>query len=430
MNPEPSCTRVAVLTPLAPAGIAVIQMLGPEAERICRRIFEPNRSRAGAGSTAPDRLRLGRLCDEGGLIDEALVAVRRDPVAGWAVEINTHGSVRVVQRTLAVLQRHGAVLVEPAAVATEAWPARNAIEREALGALASAKTRRAVRWIARQRRLLADELDRLCRMLASPAGSDAYPDTPVSPDPPACLAVRDVLDQWLERVGPARKLLEGAAVAVVGPANAGKSTLANRLAGQSRSIVADQAGTTRDWVAEPTAVQGVPITLIDTAGLRQADGPIEQEAIRRGLDRAERADVRLVVVDISCPLSATCLISLRRFLSAQPAILVLNKVDLQQVVTPQELKSRLSPDADDVAVVAVSARTGRGMVALEQALLDALGFADWDEHAPGVFTDRQRRAIEAAWRALPNQPDRARRHLCRCLLGDPATAGHPLDGSL
>ncbi len=412
MSAEPRRTRVAVLTPMAPAGIAVIQMIGPAAGQILDRVFHPSQGSQRV-PTGPDRLRLGQLRDGADVIDDALVAVRDAQAAGQVVEINTHGSVRAVQRTLSALQRHGAVLEQAHKIAAEAWPSQDLIDQEAIDGLGRATTRRAVRWLACQRVALSAHLRSLGQLLNASTGQKR--DEHLAKERTA--AVRDALRQLLASFEPGQRLLHGANVALVGPPNAGKSTLVNRLFGQPRSVVTDREGTTRDWVAEPTGIQGVPVTLIDTAGVRHPGDALECEAIERSMMRAEQADVLLLVLDASRRLPPDIPLLLHSLQCGHPTLVVLNKIDLGQAVERREVVQVLGSAGRDEQVVSVSALKGDQVPVLAAAVLRAMGFADWDDQAPALFTTRQRRAIEAALSAVSDNPQQTHRRLHECLFG-------------
>ena len=170
---------------------------------------------------------------------------------------------------------------------------------------------------------------------------------------------------------------------IAGAPNAGKSSLLNRLAGHDAAIVTATAGTTRDVLREDVVIDGLPVRLIDTAGLRDSDDPIEQEGVRRARAEIARADRVLLVVDAAAPVEAAA----DAALADRPTTLVRNKVDL----------TGEKPGLSD-GVAHVSATTGAGLDALRAHLVEAAGWHAGD----GTFSAR-RRHLDAL--------DRARRHL-------------------
>jgi tRNA modification GTPase len=252
-----------------------------------------------------------------------------------------------------------------------------------------APTHRAAMWLAHQQTALPEMLGRCIQRLE--------PDERSAGD-----AVKQELNLLLERCESARRLVEGATLVIAGPPNAGKSSLANQLFGQRQSIVSEQPGTTRDWVAEPAAVEGVPIVLTDTAGLRATDDSIEQASIERGLKRVTEADLALLVLDGSEPMTAACQHAVRLVRGARGAartVLVISKCDL-----PRRL-ALSSPDSEGWAGHAeVSAVFGHGLDRLGRAIVEGLGLGGWTEATPAVWTRRQYAGVSAAVAQLPDRP--------------------------
>ena len=172
-------------------------------------------------------------------------------------------------------------------------------------------------------------------------------------------------------------------MAIVGPPNAGKSTLANRLIGRDRVIASDTPGTTRDWVSETALIRGWPVLLTDTAGIRPTDCAIEAEAIRRGRDKARAADLVVVVLDATSSASeqATALkLTLASVVEARPLLIVLNKCDL----VPSERPDTISKTAERPAL-GISALAGDGLEGLEAGIEKALGLDRLDYELPTAF---------------------------------------------
>ncbi|HUW81645.1 MAG TPA: GTPase [Phycisphaerae bacterium] len=347
-------TRVALLTPLGQGAIATVQLVGPDAIRIAQDVFRP----AGAGAQGaydPRRLVLGRVCDEGQTIDQAILALRILNDGSQVVELHVHGGVRVVQRVIQALQRRGAVLADGRAQSADVWGiGQSRLWRDALELLPLAKTRRVVEWLANQPKALGHRLGEL-RAGAAAQGADLA-------------AVADELRAIAGRYRQARLLIEGVKVVLTGLPNAGKSTLANCLVGRQASIVSTQPGTTRDWVCHAGALQGVPITIVDSAGLASSGCPVEADSEQRALEQAAGADLRLVVVDASVPLQGEAVALVRRIAVLGAALVALNKTDLAPATSSAQLAT-----ATRQRVVPVSAIRGTGMAELGRASLDVVG---------------------------------------------------------
>lgn len=339
MKRDDSRTVCSRLTANAPGAIAVIGLAGPRTQSI---LAESIRTMAGAACArfSANRPSLGRIVDGGQVIDDAVVCVfeRED---GPRAEVHTHGGVRIAQRVIMLFERLGATVV-PAPDFPGQIRAADPIVRRIDAAIQAAGSRRLVEWLLGQRRILPEFMRR-----------------------------RDSLDEserraFEERSMAARKLVEGLRIAIVGPPNAGKSTLANRLIGHDRIITSDMAGTTRDWVSETALIRGWPVTLTDTAGIRETDCAIESEAIRRGRAAAEDADLTLLVVDGSDAATAqrsTVEEILNSATSNRPVLVLINKSDVMPHAAHNVIE--FAPSA---GVLSVSALTGEGFGELEAAL--------------------------------------------------------------
>ena len=349
--------------------------MGPQAGAVVAGIFRPGAGEPGE-SWIPGRLRYGRLVDGDERIDDVVAAWRAaGEIATEAVDLCTHGGTRIVARALLALERQGAV-VESApegADATVYWPAANMIEAEADRALARVRTRRGVAFLAAQRAHLADDLSGIARMSRNDF-------------PAATRKLRDLLTRWQTN----RYLLEGARVAILGPPNSGKSTLINRLVQREVVLTSPQAGTTRDWTAHEIAVEGIPLSILDTAGVRKPSGPIEAHAIDRGLQEAAKADLRVVVLDRSQPFPADRVEHVLRDFGPQRLLVVVNKIDLPPCWQPA-----VRTELQDVATVCLSAVTGQGLEELPGGLIALLGLSGTPEAGPNLFTASQAGAVSA-----------------------------------
>jgi tRNA modification GTPase len=342
--------RAIVLTPPGVAAIAVVRLVGPGVAAWLDRHF----SRA-------DRLTAGRCVhgelrdDAGEVIDDPLVFFDPDR---HVADLSLHGGVWVVHATLELARRGGFVVaagparpesvpLDPAAV-----DADDPLEREMLEHLPAARTELALR-----------------TLLAQPAAWGSLLARSPSPD-----ELRTILaDRSLEH------LLRLPTVAIVGEPNVGKSTLANRLFEQQRSIEADLPGTTRDWVGEVADLDGLAVLLVDTPGQRPTDDAIEHAAIRRSHAVIGAADLVVVVLDASRPMSAESSQLLDRHRSA---VVVLNKFD------------RLSRAArfPGEAIATVASR-GEGIDALRRAIRTRFGCDAIDPSRPRTWTSRQRECL-------------------------------------
>lgn len=308
----------------------------------------------------------GRWLDGAEVIDDVLACI--PPEESSAVEICCHGGPRVVERVVESLVRLGATRTEAESV-DPAWTAGDAVERDVLEWMPRAKTQRGVRYLLGQRaRLPAAIRAAIAALRHDPAEG------------------RRLLDRLIEGHDAARRLIEGATVAIVGPANVGKSTLFNALVGREAALTSPHPGTTRDWVEAEIEFDGVPLTLWDTAGFREGADELERRAMLTARERLRQADLVLAVVDATQANCREQLEDVKRLVADRPCVVVLNKADIAVAASPpMRLPQRDAPQA-----LGVSAQTGEGIDAMLRAMLGALGLARMDDEAPCLFSPRMR----------------------------------------
>ncbi len=324
-------TYAACLTPPGAGAIAVLAVDGPHAWEAVRPLF---RTRAGAeapADPAPGRFLLGRLGGE--VADEVVLAIRRMGPS-QRLELHCHGGRAAVRFLLDLLAARGARVCDWRQFLhrTESDPLRAA----AAVALAEAPT-------ARTAAILLDQYHG-----ALAAALDAVADALDRGDGDAASAKLDALTRWAPL---GRRLTAPWRVAVAGPPNVGKSSLVNALAGYQRSIVAPTPGTTRDVVTTRLTIDGWPVELADTAGLREGADALETQGVRMARETSAAADLCLWLLDASAP-------PVWPDAGVGAVRLVVNKVDLPAVWDIAEAQG----------AVAVSARTGAGLPELCAAL--------------------------------------------------------------
>jgi tRNA modification GTPase len=196
--------------------------------------------------------------------------------------------------------------------------------------------------------------------------------------------------------GEGRLVREGARIVITGKANAGKSSLFNRLLGEDRAIVTSQAGTTRDFIEEGASIRGIPVRYVDTAGIREAQDPAEKEGIDRVWQQAAAADVVVILLDGSVPLSPED----RDIVAAnrdRNVVVAVNKSDLPAVLQKDALPGEIAGRE----ILRVSAKTGEGIAALRDAVHAALGRAAGESRSEAVLTNlRHKIALERAFAFL------------------------------
>ncbi|KZR65376.1 MULTISPECIES: tRNA uridine-5-carboxymethylaminomethyl(34) synthesis GTPase MnmE [Prochlorococcus] len=418
----PQHTIAAVATAVAPGqgGIAVVRLSGPAAEVVGRSVV----SIPGQQLWVSHRVLYGHVMDESGKerIDEVLVLLMKGPrsfTGEDVVEIHCHGGLMAVQR---VLER---VLAQPHV--RRALPGEfsqravlngrlDLTQAEAISELVAARSRRAAqlamtgvdggiqRRITSLRERLLDQLSEL------EARVDFEEDLPPLDGAELLLelqCVRRELEQLVEDAKRGDVLRQGLQVALVGRPNVGKSSLLNRLSRRERAIVTDLPGTTRDVLESEIVLEGVPITLVDTAGIRATQDALEQLGIDRSHQALAAADVAVLVFDLSLGWTSEDAALLAQIPDDLPRLLVGNKADLQ----PASMAASLGNQVDGKTVdVMLSALTGQGEEALIEAVLKTCGASE----AQGLvvaLNQRQQDLAAAAAIALSRSQEAAEHQL-------------------
>ncbi len=402
-------TVAAIITPHGAGAVAAVRLSGPAALAIADRVFSPVNEERGVRALKGYAAAYGHLRDAGGaLIDEAVAIVYRAPrsyTGEDVAELCCHGGVYAAGRALRACLDAGAVPAAPGEFTRRAYEngkldlAQAEAVMELVGAQGDAALRAA---LASRQGALGRETRRLGeRLLAQSAHLAAwsdYPDEDLIPVERGALtaALREIeagVSALLATYDTGRLVRDGVTAVIVGKPNVGKSSLMNLLAGCERSIVTAKPGTTRDVVEEDIRLGGLVLRLADTAGLREGKGEAERLGVARALARLEEADIVLAVFDGSRPADGEDAALLAR-LEGRPCVAAVNKADLPQRFDMEPLRRRVAH------AVSVSARTGAGREALEEAILRALALDKLDATGAVVANERQRACLRDAKESL------------------------------
>lgn len=350
-----SAGRAILLTPPGMAALAVVRVAGPGVASFLSAHF--------SRPVPPGRCVHGVLSDGATVIDDPVVVVSGE---GSIADISLHGGSWVVQSALKLVQAAGFEIVNSASgpLPAEAVDGADAFEREMLQYLPLARTELAVRVLLAQPRAWRELLSNL----------------PVAKGEAQRL-LEDRSLHWL--LHPPR-------VALVGAPNVGKSTLANQLFGQERSITADLPGTTRDWVGEIANIDGLAVTLVDTPGVRVTADTIEGAAIGAAIQEIKAADLVVVVLDVSIPFGGAQEALVGQFPNA---VRVVNKMDLPHNWPSQGMNG-----------VFISAQSGQGIDALQTAILEHFDCRNLNPSRPRCWTERQRLILQGSFVARASCP--------------------------
>ncbi|NIN63650.1 MAG: tRNA uridine-5-carboxymethylaminomethyl(34) synthesis GTPase MnmE [Anaerolineae bacterium] len=374
-------TITAISSPVGEGGIGIVKMSGPEVLSILREIFVPSKSRLEedtAWEPLSHHLYHGHIVDPRSqeVVDEVLVSYMKAPhtyTRQDVGEINCHGGIVPLQRVLQLTLRQGARLASPGEMTMRAFllGRLDLAQAEAVLDVVRAKTEAGLRVAVEQlgghlsqeiRGVRAQLVDTLAYLEATiDFTEDEIPDRDITvPLQEAARAIEELLD------GADRGMIyrQGIRAAIVGRPNVGKSSLLNRLLRTARAIVTPIPGTTRDTLEETINLQGIPVTLVDTAGIAKSEDLVEKLGVERSREALKRADLALMTVDVSEPLQEAD-IQIADLIGDKPAILVANKIDLPQLAVLDSL-------LPGVNRVRVSALTGEGLEELEEAMVEAV----------------------------------------------------------
>ncbi len=384
-------TIAAIATPPGPGGIGVVRISGREAFPILTRLFKPRHTPAEKFTS--HKMYYGWIVHPVSqeVIDEVLVVYMRAPrtyTREDVVEIHTHGSYLILQEILSLILESGAKLAEPGEFTKQAFLAGriDLTQAEAVLEVLQAKTKEGLRLaMSRLQGRLYNEITVIRNVLLSVRATMEvaidFPEDDV-----------EILDQQelqkrltAEGIFPLETLIansekgkifrDGIAVVILGKPNVGKSSLLNSLLQEERAIVTEVPGTTRDTIEESIGIKGIPVRIIDTAGIREAEGAVEEIGIKRSKQKLDDADLVLLVFDASESLSAEDK-QLFESIKGKPHLLIVNKIDIAFEGAIHET-GKAFPGSP---LVAISAKTREGLAQLEISLFELVtgGALKWD----------------------------------------------------
>lgn len=406
-------TIAAIATPLGESGIGVIRISGSHAYDVGDAIFYSHGMMPLA--KRPDRtIQYGIIRDDQGQdIDEVLLLIMKGPhsyTAEDVLEIQCHGGRQSLEAILQLVLRHGARMANPGEFTQRAFVHGriDLAQAEAVMDVIQAKSSRGLTSAVSQlegrlsdiigdmRKYLTDFITRLEVTIDYP--EEDLEDITV---PDIAGALKDMerrLDDMLKKSQSGKMIRDGVIVAIAGTPNAGKSSLLNRLLQEERAIVTDVPGTTRDIIEEWITLQGVPVCLVDTAGIRDTEDRVEKIGVRRAKEYMDKSDIILVVIDRSRQLTDEDK-NILNSVKGRQAVIVLNKDDLNSAVDQDDLRAYGYP------ILPISASTGKGMEQLTEYILQLALQSNAAGNADSLLTNTRhielvRQSREALERAL------------------------------
>ncbi|MBP3780419.1 MAG: tRNA uridine-5-carboxymethylaminomethyl(34) synthesis GTPase MnmE [Selenomonas sp.] len=372
-------TISAIATAQGEGGIGIVRISGEKALAVADNMFLPASGRRILDYPS-HRAVYGRIIDEAGrTVDEAMAIIMKAPHSYTredVVELQCHGGVMPLRKTLALTYKNGARPAEGGEFTKRAFlnGRLDLSQAQAVMDIITAKTDRSLKMAAGHLTGQFSAQIKECRqeILGQIAHLEAAIDFPedevddvVTTQVSAKVSeVRQKIAVFLKTAGTGRILREGLMTAIVGKPNVGKSSLLNALLQEERAIVTDIPGTTRDSIEEYANVGGVPLRIIDTAGIRATDDVVERIGVEKARQMVSEASLVLALFDGSRPLDSEDE-EILALLQGREAIVLLNKSDLQPVVTADELYSRAQTE-----VIELSTKEKSGMEALSRAIQD------------------------------------------------------------
>lgn len=402
-----SDTIAAVATGMNQGGIGIIRISGEQAIPIADQIFLPKKPGKEIRNLNSYTAAYGNIINEKKeIIDEVIVLVMKAPSTYTredVVEIDCHGGVHVMKQVLYLLIKNGARLAQPGEFTKRAFlnGRIDLSQAESVMDLISAKSDLAAKSALSQ--LKGDLKEKIQALRSKLIHHIAFIESALDdPEHYSLDGFDEDLDRMLEDVEgeiqhfiltaeDGKMMKEGIGTVILGKPNAGKSSVLNVLMGKERAIVTEIAGTTRDTLEEFISIQGIPLNIVDTAGIRDTDDVVERIGVDKSLEAMERADLILYIVDASVPFDDNDL-QIMESIREKQVIILQNKSDLKNVVEKDEILSHL-----DKPVVPVSAKEGTGFEEFYRLLNDMFFHGHLSYNDEVYITNlRQKEALEEA----------------------------------
>lgn len=385
-------TIAAIATAVSDSGIGIIRISGSDALLVADKVYRSPKNQKKLSQAASHTIHYGYIYDDNELIDEVMVAVMRSPhsyTTEDTVEINCHGGILVMNRILETVLHHGARLAEPGEFTKRAFlNGRIDLSRaEAVMDLIHSKNEFAMKASVNQlkgsvsvkvrslREAILYEIAFIESALDDPEhiSLEGYPDK-------LMVKTQDLLAELKKLIDSAdngKMLKDGIRTVILGKPNAGKSSLLNVLVGEDKAIVTSVAGTTRDVLEESIKLHGIGLNIIDTAGIRDTEDEVEKIGVEKARKYANQADLVIYVVDSSRALDENDA-EIIDLIKDKRVIVLLNKTDLDSVVTDEEIKSKFREiyqnddikHGDKLHVIRTSTKENTGMDEFEQTIQD------------------------------------------------------------
>ncbi len=408
-------TIAAIATAMSNSGIGVIRISGEDAVEIADKIYRSKNGKKKLSNQKTHTIHYGYIYDEDFLIDEVMVLIMRAPhsfTAEDTIEIDCHGGMLVMNKILETVLKNGARVAEPGEFTkraflngridlTKAEAVMDLIESQNDYALKSSIDQlkgSVYEKITSFRNIIIHEIAFIESALDDPEhiSLDGYPDELMK----TIDMLLDEMNRMLISFQNGKVLKEGIKTVILGKPNAGKSSLLNKLLGEEKAIVTEIAGTTRDVLEQYINLDGIGIHIIDTAGIRETEDIVEKIGVDRAMKQAQEADLILYVVDSSKPLNKDDY-SIMELMSSKKFIILLNKSDLNTVVSVEDLEKICKNDKEHYVIIQTSMKDETGIDQLEDAIKKYFisGKIDFN-HEANITNIRHKEALSDAYESL------------------------------
>ena len=379
-------TIAAIATAMTSSGIGIIRISGGQAFEVIEKIFK-KKNGGKIDLSRSHTVQYGYICDQDEVIDEVLVLIMKGPhsyTAEDTVEIDCHGGVLMMKKILETVIQYGARPAEPGEFTKRAFlnGRIDLSQAEAVIDVINAQNEYALKSSVSQ--LKGKMSEKIKALREKIIYEIAYIESAL--DDPEHISLDGYGEELAKKLEPMVKELErliasadngkvmseGVKTVILGKPNAGKSSLMNVLVGEERAIVTDIAGTTRDTLEEHIRLRGISLNVVDTAGIRDTEDVVEKIGVTKARTEAEDADLIIYVVDASVPLDENDR-DIIEMIQNRKAVVLLNKTDLEQVVSVEELEKQTGHQ-----VIPVSAKEETGIEELEKEIQSMFYHGDID----------------------------------------------------
>ena len=402
-------TICGIATPLGEGGISIIRVSGSDSLKIINKIFKGKNS-SDILDMKSYTMRYGYICniDSKVEIDEVIISYMKGPrsfTAEDVVEVNCHGGVVSTGRVLEEIIKAGARIAEPGEFTKRAFlnGRIDLSQAEAVMDIIRAKTDLSMKSAVMQSNgALSKEIGKLREYMLNTLAlieysvdfteDDEEPDEtiPIRVQEQLTVAIED-MKKLLEGANEGRIIRDGLKLAIIGKPNVGKSSLLNCLLKEKRAIVTDIPGTTRDIIEEFISLDGIPVKITDTAGIRETEDEVEKIGVEKSREKIDEADLVVLMLDSSRPLEDEDREIIEK-VKDKKYVVLMNKNDLEKKISDEDIKELKN-------IIYISAKTGFGIDELKEKVKDLFFNGEVDSESMIISNNRHKQAL---YRALEN----------------------------